>query len=57
MYVDQKLTNAIFLWREYILNEILSDRSVCDIVDDLSFYEGLDVFTAEKAVELVLEGE
>lgn len=57
MYVDQSLTNAIFLWRTSVLNDLEADCSPCDIADDLEFYEGLDRSLAEQVVELVRAGE
>ena len=57
MYIDQTLSNTLYLRRESILNELMDDRSLCDIIDDLAFYEGLDYYLAEQVVDLVASGE
>lgn len=56
-YVDQTLSNALFLWRESVLHSLSDDRSPCDIADDLEFYEGVDRSVADQVVELVQGGE
>lgn len=55
-YVDKVMTESLPLWRESVLNDLWNDRSIVDIADDLSFYEGLDIYEAERLVELVQEG-
>lgn len=57
MYVDQTLSNAVFLWRTQVLNDLECDRSPCDIADDLEFYEGVDRFVADQVVALVQGGK
>lgn len=57
MYVDQTLSNAVFLWRTQVLNDLECGRSPCDIADDLEFYEGVNRFVADQVVELVGAGE
>jgi hypothetical protein len=57
MYVDQTLTNALFLWRESVLSALQSDQSPCEIASDLEFYEGVNRSVADQVVELVQGGE
>lgn len=57
MYVDRRLTDTLHLWRTSILSDLQSDRSPCDIADDLEFFEGVDRSLAQQVVELVQEGE